>query len=221
MRCKLDHASFSLFCPRPWPCTNPSVNLSNIPLLPAIPCFLVIFPFHSWPYASSIVVYGKVVAFFSALFRIAVWMEIYIYIFIIFEQWVMIIVEKIYLKKGKILTFRASKVSIFYIFFTKWPTIYGWKENVQTRYFLILNHRFKVTFKKKTIKRPETRIYSTLPSHIIIANFKLSNFLDKSPYLLSTIKYSITQQHPHSYVTRRRTEKDQHIGVPLSAIQPR
>lgn len=60
-------------------------------------------------------------------------------------------------------------------------------------YFLILNHRFKVTFKKKkTIKRPETRIYSTLPSHIIIANFKLSNFLDKSPYLLSTIKYSIT-----------------------------
>lgn len=58
--------------------------------------------------------------------------------------------------------------------------------------------------KKKTIKRPETRIYSTLPSHIIIANFKLSNFLDKSPYLLSTIKYSITQQHPHSYVIEER-----------------
>lgn len=181
MRCKLDHASFSLFCPRPWPCTNPSVNLSNIPLLPAIPCFLVIFPFHSWPYASSIVVYGKVVAFFSALFRIAVWMEIYIYIYNIRAMgydhcW------KNLFKKGKILTFRASKVSIFYIFFTKWPTIYRWKENVQTRYFLILNHRFKVTFKKKQSK--DQKLEFTLPFHHTLS-LQISNSPTSSTNLLT------------------------------------
>lgn len=64
------------------------------------------------------------------------------------------------------------------------------KKNIETKYiyFLIPNHRFKVTFTKKT------RIYSTLPSRIIIANFKLklANSLDKSPCVLSAIKYYIT-----------------------------
>lgn len=64
------------------------------------------------------------------------------------------------------------------------------KKNIETKYiyFLIPNHRFKVTFTKKT------RIYSTLPSRIIIANFKLklANSLNKSPCVLSAIKYYIT-----------------------------
>lgn len=273
MRCKLDHASFSLFCPRPWPCTNPSVNLSNIPLLPAIPCFLVIFPFHSWPYASSIVVYGKVVAFFFPLY-FALQFE-WKYIFIIFEEWVIryfetiisikyrfidhfviyefevrkILKIKIYLKKGKInlqkfwefLHFSNLKIrfnlflnkllitaliifynvftifldfsffqlfqmlsymmiftsltSIIFCIFTKWPTIYGWKKTYKrntctTHIFSFWIIDSKLLSKKDT----QTRIYSILPSHIIIANFKLklANSLNKSPYILSTIKYSIT-----------------------------
>lgn len=112
-----------------------------------------------------------------------------IYIFIIFEQWVMIIVEKIYLKKGKILTFRASKVSIFYIFFTKWPTIYGWKENVQTRYFLILNHRFKVTFKKKNNQK--TRNSNLLYPSITHYHCKFQTLQLPRQISLPTIHYQV------------------------------
>lgn len=52
---------------------------------------------------------------------------------------------------------------------------------------------FQITDSKLLLQK-KTRIYSTLPSRIIIANFKLklANSLNKSPCVLSAIKYYIT-----------------------------
>lgn len=91
------------------------------------------------------------------------------------------------------------------------------KKHKRNIYFLIPNHRFKVTFTKKT------RIYSTLPSRIIIANFKLklANSLDKSPCVLSAIKYYITTSPLLRNPSKNGRKKEQRVqGVPLFAIHP-
>lgn len=182
MRCKLDHASFSLFCPRPWPCTNPSVNLSNIPLLPAIPCFLVIFPFHSWPYASSIVVYGKVVAFFSALFRIAVWMEIYIYIYNIRAMgydhcW------KNLFKKGKDINLSSFKSFYILHFFHKMANYIRMKRKRTNEILFNFKSPIQSYFQKKKQSKDQ-KLEFTLPFHHTLS-LQISNSPTSSTNLLT------------------------------------